>query len=162
MKFSWENLLLMLQFPISRILEKDGIIYFPHKIFEILKLVNFFFQKFVFPCHPEVNFFSFEILKLLPTSKSWWIFKLPNFNQNYDFWVQIKICLKKWSCKTTSWILIWQLLRSFIFQKQKLGEKEVIQLPIFKFCSDTLFTLPKIIVCIEIGEYENLSRFRSW
>jgi hypothetical protein len=54
-------------------------------MFENLKLVNFFFQKFVFHCHPEVTFFSFEILTLLPTSKPWWIFILPNFNKNYDF-----------------------------------------------------------------------------
>jgi len=54
------------------------------------------------------------------------------------------------------------IIKMIYIQQAKIEGKEVIQLHNFKFPSETLVHHPKIIVFIEIGEYENSSSFRSW
>jgi len=54
------------------------------------------------------------------------------------------------------------IIKIIYIQKAKIEGKEVIQLHNFKFASEALFHHPKIIVFIEIGEYENSSSFKSW
>ena len=54
------------------------------------------------------------------------------------------------------------IIKIIYIQKAKIEGKEVIQLQNFKFPSEALCHHPKIIVFIEIGEYENSSRLRSW
>jgi hypothetical protein len=132
-------------------------------MFENLKLGNFFFQKFVFHCHPEVTFFPFEILTLLPTSKASWIFIRPNFNKTYDFCLGSNQNLPKTRKLQNNFMNSYVVIIKIIYiQQAKIQGKEVIQLHNFNFPSETLVHRPKIIVFIEIGEYENSSSFRSW
>ena len=163
MKFSWETLLLIPQPPISLILEKGGIGHVPIKWLKTWSWSTFFFRNLFFIAILRWHFFRLKFWHFLPTSKPWWIFILPNFNKNYDFCLGSNQNLPKTRKLQNNFMNSYLVIIQIIYiQKPKIQAKEVIQLQNFKFPSETLFHHPKIIVFIEIGEYENSSRLRSW
>ena len=163
MKFSWETLLLIPQPPISLILEKGGIGHVPIKCLKTWSWSTFFFRNLFFIAILRWHFFLlkfwhfYQLLSLDEFSYSPISIKTMTFA-----WVRIKICLKKKKLQNNFMNSYLVIIKIIYIQKPKIQAKEVIQLQNFKFPSETLLHHPKIIVFIEIGEYENSSRLRSW